>query len=120
MLLCEACSRVFKDESPTKGSFISELDEEKQAEDLLCPKCGTASSTVLKKGILGCSECVNVFRREMALIWKRGGRPSNYTGSPPAKPDKAVIEAFRKLDTAIMDENYELALQLRIALEEGR
>lgn len=94
----------------------------------LCPSCGANLYDIKQKGIIGCSECYEVFKNEIIEAMTQHGIYGPYTGTMPYR-----IEGFRstltirsdiqaKLDAAVKAENYEKAAVYRDylrALEKG-
>lgn len=84
-----------------------------------CPGCGFAFDDLKKTGRLGCSECYSFFRAEINHNLTGMHKGTKHTGRIP----EGMMEAFQKrqeleklhaeMHTAIQNEDYEKAAQLR-------
>lgn len=50
-----------------------------------CPVCNMAQEELIRKGLLGCPSCVQVFRHQFLLARKRRGQAFGYAGRIPRR-----------------------------------
>jgi len=89
-----------------------------------CPSCGWTAALIRTSGRLGCSACVQIFRRDIMSVLKRAGRAGPYEGKIPRRnfssseepPTEALSAA---LEQAIQNEDFETAATLRDRLRAG-
>ncbi|MEL7608586.1 MAG: UvrB/UvrC motif-containing protein [Bacillota bacterium] len=93
------------------------LDQEKK-----CPRCGCSLKDFREQGILGCSECYNALREELAGCIKRAhnGRTDHVGRRPSAAEKDDLLELTKQLKEAIAAEEYERAASLRDKIKELR
>ena len=97
-----------------------------RAPEKVCPDCGMTDLAFARSHRLGCPRCYDVFAEEVAALLpgvQRGGRyrgDAGKTGVPaPAKKRKPAAEKLslaalrERLKTAVSQEDYALAAQLR-------
>ena len=87
-----------------------------------CPACGATWAMIAESGAVGCPDCYNAFREELALSIRRMHGNTRHVGRAPArlkaKREKAdrVAELRAELKAAIETENFEQAAKLRDAI----
>lgn len=97
-----------------------------RAPEKVCPDCGMTDLAFARSHRLGCPRCYDVFAEEVAALLpgvQRGGRYRGDAGktgvSAPAKKRKPAAEKLslaalrERLKTAVSQEDYALAAQLR-------
>ena len=126
--LCEDCARE-KGAQMEEHFGLSELlagltemgaaTEPETAVSIKCPNCGLIYQNFRKLGRLGCSECYEAFKKELAPLLKRIHGAERHVGKVPIKGGK-TIKATRtlqdlkmQLDKAIQMEEFEEAAKLR-------
>lgn len=95
-------------------SIFSEIFGAKKINELLCPVCGARRSNI-KRGLVGCPECYEIFKDDIIDYMKRKNIYGEYLGLMPkrisnfrsALTDRIVVQ--KKLEKAIQDEDYEKA-----------
>jgi protein arginine kinase activator len=96
------------------GTFSTDTEKE-----VTCSVCGLSYRDFKKIGRLGCSECYQAFRDQLAPLLKRIHGASKHVGRAPkgsAKTDQTrnrMYDLQRKLDHAIELEEFETAANLR-------
>ncbi len=133
--LCEACahergisSKEDKIElslsSLLNGLIDDELSPKKVEEKKVCPRCEKKYSDFKQDGVLGCSDCYTVFRREISTLLNKMTGTSQHKGKYP-KRLKTYKTFFidreglkHKLKIAIEHEEYEKAALLRDKIRE--
>ena len=126
--LCEACAnqKGAQVEShfglPDLLSGLSDFGKAQEPDEVVtktCPNCGMSYDDFRKVGRLGCSECYTTFKRSLGSLLKRvHGSPIHLGKSParlvkPAKAKTELAELKRKLEQAIISEEFEEAARLR-------
>ncbi|MEM6553166.1 MAG: UvrB/UvrC motif-containing protein [Planctomycetota bacterium] len=88
--------------------------------DLACETCGLTFSDFREKSLLGCADCYRSFEKPLSPMIERAQEgATHHVGKVPARagasPHRQVqLTRMRKrLDDAVMNEDYELAAQLR-------
>ena len=106
-------------------SAISDIEYDKEEnetiyeKDYICDNCGTTYSEFIKNGKLGCANCYKIFNKKLHPILVRLHGHSQHTGKVPMvireKINKLqkIKELKRKLNMAILKEEYEDAAKLR-------
>ena len=90
----------------------------------LCKTCGSSILDIQKNGRLGCSDCYRTFREYLLKPLKEIHGNTNHTGKIPKHSGRRLqteneIEKLKnKLNTAIAEQNFELAAQLRDKIRE--
>ncbi|MEO6847798.1 MAG: UvrB/UvrC motif-containing protein [Chthoniobacterales bacterium] len=124
--LCEACSKEKGVTDPT-GFALADLllglgaaqELEKGQTVLRCPTCGFTQSDFKKTGRLGCSACYDTFAEGLSSLLKSMHKGTQHFGKVPKKYKKerqlgGRLKVLRtNLDTAVTEEHYEKAAQLR-------
>ncbi len=89
-------------------------------QDLSCPQCGITMAQFRKEGLLGCPYDYQVFEKVLLpLIEKAHNGKTTHCGKLPSKTpqdEKKQIELLnlrQQLETAVQNEDYELAAKLR-------
>ncbi|MBQ7499620.1 MAG: UvrB/UvrC motif-containing protein [Clostridia bacterium] len=137
--LCADCARKYSSGNTVPdifgidllGGFFGSIPVVRKRSKI-CPVCGSSFDDLVDSGKIGCAECYNTFRDELAGTVERiHGRVKHIgRGAAKAKPaaeadpegENKEKELRERLAKAIADENYELAAQLRDeikALAEG-
>lgn len=92
---------------------------------LQCANCGMTYDDFRKFGRLGCSECYNSFREQLAVLLKKIHGSNQHVGKAPSKlppPVRKKIDQLqelkRQLQRAIEAESFEEAAALRDKIRE--
>ncbi len=132
MHVCEHCAQeqgiAVKSNMPI-NELLSSLLAVQPADDelagpseqkLTCPNCGFTLDQFRKEGVLGCPHDYEVFEKSLLpLIEKAHDGKTAHCGKLPSKTPRDArrqIELFnlpRRLETAVSNEDYELAAKLR-------
>lgn len=129
--LCEQCAQqkgIGLPEGFPLANFLAgltdfELPKVKKVE-LRCPNCGMRYEDFRKIGRLGCSQCYQTFKQNLAPLLKRIQGAEQHIGKFPHYADKGIKEKIeikelqRKLNKAIQEENFEEAAKLRDRIRE--
>jgi protein arginine kinase activator len=132
MHLCEHCAQeegiAVKSQIPLNELLNSLLAAQPEDSELFgdsdqkhsCPHCGFTLDQFRKEAVLGCPYDYEVFEKSLLpLVEKAHDGKSSHCGKVPSKtpPDtkKQILLSTlrRKLETAVKNENYELAAELR-------
>jgi len=142
MHLCEECAReksAHMEQQFGLADLLAGLSDfgkkvkEEETEPLICPECGTTYEDFKKFGRLGCSACYDAFHDNLTVLLKKihgsnqhlGKAPIGFkdvpakskpkaSGKAPVAAGPVTIEDLKgKLHQAIVDENFELAAELR-------
>lgn len=132
--LCEQCAREKNAEMEEHFGLSDLLSgladlgasiESKGAAEIKCTNCGLTYQDFRKDGRLGCSECYETFRKEIAPLLKRIhgsdrhiGKVPLKTGAKTAKETKSLQELKMKMEKAIQAEDFEEAAHLRDKIKE--
>ena len=107
------------------GLKTQQKDKKGTGDETVCPGCGLNASDFKLRGRLGCPRCYEVFRSSLLPLLERvhdgtshRGRFPGRTAMDVAAADK-MAELKRRLDSAIQEENYEEAAQLRDKLQQA-
>lgn len=93
--------------------------EPEALETVKCPSCGFTYNDFKKVGRLGCGECYEAFKGQLAPLLKRIHGADRHIGKVPIMVGKTVKDAKNlqelkvKLEKAIREENFEEAAILR-------
>jgi len=134
--LCEACSKAKGVDDPTTLSLASLLigldapqepeSPTPEAEALKCPKCGFSQADLKKIGRLGCAECYRTFGESLQGLLKSMHKGLKHMGKVP-RSSRAVQDISakiqmlqKKLDAAILAENFETAAVIRDQIRQTR
>jgi protein arginine kinase activator len=89
-------------------------------QDVSCPNCGSTLAKFTKDAVLGCPYDYEVFEKSLApLIKKAHNGKKTHCGKVPSKTSTGtkkqmeLMKLRRKLETAVQNEDYELAAELR-------
>lgn len=126
--LCEDCARE-KGAQMEEHFGLSELlagltdigttVEPEVAITTKCPNCGLTYQNFRKMGRLGCSECYEVFKKELGPLLKRIHGSDRHVGKVPLKGGKTIKDTRTlqdlkiQLEKAIQTEEFEEAAKLR-------
>lgn len=135
MRLCESCAKDISDipisslDGVSEFSFnnilsglmdyINKASQNPQPQELKCNNCGMTYRRFRKIGLLGCSECYEVFSKTLNPIIKRVQGDVEHVGKVPLRISKGYIEKKKiiklkeELQQAILAEEYEKAAMLR-------
>ena len=93
-------------------------------EEKKCPVCGHTYSDFRRTGKIGCSECYNVFRSQIATTLRQVQPSVTHAGKIPSKSGselrlKREYESLKqKLAAAVKEEDYETAAKLHKQIRE--
>ena len=131
--LCSECAAKLNHGSTTASLFDffmpTQFRIRAEREQKKC-SCGTTFFNISKSGKVGCPDCYETFKNELAAILKRINGGENHTGRCPERlknskpqekhtekteiPSKNKVEDLRKkLEEAIKYENFEEAAKIR-------
>ena len=129
MHLCEDCAHeksVQMEQQFGLADLLAGLSDfgkqvvDQQQEKRQCGNCGMSYDDFKKFGRLGCSECYNHFREQLAVLLKKIHGSNRHYGKAPAalsKFEKDKHEIMRDLRTqlehAVQTEDFERAAELR-------
>ena len=124
--LCRECLKKYQagDLQALLGAILSTIagklqEADEEAPDIVCPKCGETYAEFQKTGMLGCAECYQAFRKELAPVINRvQGRTQHAGRRPPVSEEEQArqtrMEELRSLmEAAVAEENFEEAARLR-------
>ncbi|UCG46797.1 MAG: UvrB/UvrC motif-containing protein [Phycisphaerales bacterium] len=132
MHVCEHCAQeqgiAVKSNMPI-NELLSSLLAVQPADDelagpseqnLTCPNCGFTLDQFRKEGVLGCPHDYEVFEKSLLpLIEKAQDGKTAHCGKLPSKTPRdarrqiELLDLRRRLETAVSNEDYELAAKLR-------
>lgn len=105
---------------PTEDELLGSSERE-----MACPHCGFTLHQFRKGGVLGCPHDYEVFEKSLLpLIEKAHNGRTNHCGKVPSRTPqdtKAEIERSnlrQQLQTAVQNEDYELAAKLRDQIDQ--
>ena len=93
-------------------------------ESIKCPTCGFTYHDFKKVGRLGCGECYEAFRKQLAPLLKRIHGADRHVGKIPVRAGKTVKDTRNlqdlkiKMEKAIQSEEFEEAAKLRDKIRE--
>jgi len=131
--LCEACARekgAEMEEHFGLSDLLSGLAdlgtsiETKTGGGLKCPNCKITYQDFKKIGRLGCSECYEAFKKELAPLLRRIHGADRHVGKVPlrigktVKDTKLLQDLKMKMEKAIQTEDFEEAARLRDKINE--
>ena len=133
--LCEDCAK-HKGINDTAGFAIADLllglgaaQEMAQAgggEEIKCPACGFTQADFKKAGRLGCSECYTAFAEGLEGLLKTMHKGTKHVGKTPHSLRQGrdladhLKQLQKKLDRAVIDEDFEQAASLRDEIRSTR
>ncbi|UCC22150.1 MAG: UvrB/UvrC motif-containing protein [Planctomycetota bacterium] len=89
-------------------------------QSISCPHCGSTLEQFTKDAVLGCPYDYEAFQKSLApLIRKAHNGKESHCGKVPSKTSEGtkkqmeLMKLRRKLETAVQNEDYELAAELR-------
>jgi len=100
------------------GSMTGEKGRARRGAGPVCPACGTTTADFKMRGRFGCARCYDTFRASLLPLLERVHDATRHQGRFPAqhvtrsRPD-TLADLRRRLEAAILDENYEEAATLR-------
>ncbi len=142
MVLCSDCAakmgygNVFShmfDIGSLMSGFMGEPNTAALATEKRCPNCGITFSEISKSGRVGCAKCYDVFYERLLPSIKRIHGNTVHTGKKLHKPQLAsgtesenkkqaklnpIDELSKQLETAIANQEFEKAAQLRDKINE--
>lgn len=98
---------------------VEEVEKKSPDKSKLCPVCGISLFQIKKNQTVGCSECYEVFKKELSSIFKNIGVTTKYSGSMPKRLSKfnsvltSRIAIQGKLEESLKHEDYEKAAVYR-------
>lgn len=128
--ICESCANIKNDYgfdlpfslnklfTSLLGSFHEE-DYGNEKDELICEGCGLTYSQLMEIGKFGCSECYDVFEKDIRELLKGIHGHSIHKGKIPSRIgsetlQKREVESLREeLNAAISKEEFEEAARLR-------
>jgi len=132
MHLCEHCAQqegiTIKSHLPINELLANLLATQPSDDELLgepdqkaaCPHCGFTLEQFTKEAVLGCPYDYEVFEKSLLpLIEKAHNGKTTHRGKVPSKTSQDTKKQFllyklrRQLETAVQNEDYELAAELR-------
>ena len=128
MDLCESCAQangVTNPENLSIGTLMdsTEVDTDASAGAMVCESCGTTHQDFKKGGRLGCEACYHVFRPVLDPLLEGMHAGTQHRGKIPSgsesrvKFEQSVDDLKKQLLTAIENENFEKAAELRDQLK---
>ncbi|MDB6056046.1 MAG: mcsA [Verrucomicrobiales bacterium] len=96
-----------------------EIAQNAEGEDLKCPVCGFTQADFKKAGRLGCSDCYQTFAEGLEGLLKSMHKGTKHVGKVPQalRQTKDMNDRLKnlqkKLDRAIVEEDFEDAARLR-------
>ena len=93
--------------------------ETNPAEDIICPRCGTALSAFRKSGHLGCAGCYQAFRAQLQPMLEQIHGKAQHAGRRPLRTQQEQQTRSRReqltrlMAQAVAAEDFETAAQLR-------
>jgi protein arginine kinase activator len=133
--LCEVCAKEKGVSDNPSFSFADlllglgasqEIASSAEGVDLRCPQCGYTQADFKKAGRFGCSECYHTFAEGLEGLLKSMHKGTRHTGKVPQaiRQSRDLSDQLkglqRKLDKAIVDEDYEQAANLRDEIKVAR
>lgn len=107
------------------GSLFSDtVVPRKLGSQTVCPFCGKSFTDICESGETGCAQCYDTFYEELLPSLKRIHGNTRHVGKIPRSAgshiskQRRLEELQKQLDTAVKEENYEKAIELRDAMKE--
>jgi protein arginine kinase activator len=130
LMLCEKCAEAkgalhsLSDlssffEKALSGVLGIQLEKpEPRGEELECPGCHMTLSRFEREGLLGCPQCYETFKDELAVLLRRMHGSNKHIGTQPrhlrsAQPRVELEKLRQQLRLAVESEKYELAAKYR-------
>ena len=102
-----------------------ETDEDAALHEAICPMCGISYPDMRRQGKAGCARCYEVFAGGLVSFVERIQGSSEHRGKAPRRLDEnsakkmdEFVQLKQKLKVAVMEEDYELAAELRDEIKE--
>lgn len=129
--LCESCAQEYLEQADTQEATdqveklavkLKEVTDEGELEELdqlVCPSCSITFREFRAQGRLGCPHCYSAFEDELLPLLENIHGDTQHCGKCPKRaPDSSqrqyeLIKLRNELRTAVEDENYEVAAELR-------
>lgn len=128
LFLCQSCAAAEKPVPKQPPAIFEKVlqsilgqeseTERRERHAMQCPNCQLTLQDFEKFGLLGCSECYEMFADELAVLLKRIHGSAKHIGSRP-RPDRVVsisadLDALKKeLHQSIAGEDFERAAECR-------
>lgn len=125
--LCETCAKKRGITISIEGAAMAPQEgtsvPQKAYRDLACGNCHLQFSEFHEKGRLGCAECYSAFDQEIDDLLTQVHGASSHKGKQYRKrtvvPPKVNAQQLRaELESAVRNEEFELAAELRDALND--
>ena len=122
--LCENCAKKRGIAISIEGTAMSPGPQKQKAQkDSACGNCHLRFSEFQEKGRLGCPECYGAFEQEFDDLLTQVHGASLHKGKQyrtrPVTPPKVNAQQLRsELESAVRNEEFELAAELRDALND--
>ena len=110
-------------------NYIAEEDktgiQAAKEKNLVCPRCHLSYAKFREIGRLGCAECYTAFAEELEPLLRRIHGSCDHQGKMPphtnrlVELNKELHELRKQLQTALKEENFEVAAQLRDAIKKA-
>ncbi len=121
-------SDPFKDMNSIFGTLfgVPQYQKKQLGEAKKCPLCGATFQDLVSEGKAGCPECYKTFADELSGTIGRIHGATSHTGSAPGKfragreRRREISSLEHELKSAVSDENYERAAEIRDRLRELR
>ena len=132
--LCENCAKQKGVDDPAGCSLAdvlfglgasAEIEQAAGGASLKCPRCGFTQADFKKAGRLGCAECYTTFAEGLESLLKSMHKGTRHVGKVPLALQQSRDAAERlktlrkKLDKAVVDEDFELAARLRDEIKQA-
>ena len=126
--LCETCSKEKGVDDPTGFSLADlllglgaaqEMAQASSGGEVRCSHCGFTQADFKKAGRLGCAECYTTFAEGLESLLKTMHKGTKHVGKVPQLMKRSqdlsdrLKSLQKKLEKAIADEEFEVAVQLR-------
>jgi protein arginine kinase activator len=131
--LCEACSKEKHATDPENFAFADVLlglgaaqEVEQVGPESRCPACGYSQPDFKKTGRFGCPECYTTFAEGLEALLKSMHKGTRHNGKlpvalqPPRDASTKLKQLQKRLDKAVLDEDYETAAALRDEIRQVR
>jgi len=110
------------------SSVLSVLGSEKKnsaSPELKCTGCGLTFEEFEHTGRLGCAQCYRDFAQQLkpslqkihGRVQHAGRKPKTYAADPSQERMQKISELRRKMDEAVLSENFEEAARIRDELK---
>jgi protein arginine kinase activator len=120
--LCAGCALQNEGASDLAMPVLSELlfgpaaaPAPRAAKEKTCRSCGIKQDDFKKNSLLGCSECYDVFEKEVGEYLEAMQKGTLHVGKVPAreKVKAELARLHRELEQAVQAENFEAAAEIR-------